>query len=68
MSGDVHRRAEETGEGLEEPVPAGVVEDAGGQRPAAVVSEVRAHLERGAGAGFSTFSSADVVRADRDSG
>jgi hypothetical protein len=66
MSEDVHRRAEETGESLEESQPAEVVEGAGGQRPAAVVAEVRAHLQRSAGEGFSRSSSADVVRSDRD--
>ncbi|SNS54957.1 hypothetical protein SAMN04488107_2971 [Geodermatophilus saharensis] len=65
MSAGVHRRAAETGESPETPLS---VEDTGGQRPAAVVAEVQALLQRNAGEGFSTSSSADVVRADRDSG
>ncbi len=68
---DVHRtyrrRAAEAGKSLQEFLLTELVEGARAQTPAEVVAEVRAQLERSAGEGFSTSSSADAVRADRDS-
>jgi plasmid stability protein len=67
---DVHRtyrrRAAEAGKSLQEFLLAELVEGARTQTPAEVVAEVRAHLGHGAGDGFSSSSSAEVVRADRD--
>jgi antitoxin FitA len=68
---DIHRtyrrRAADAGKSLQEFLLAELIEGARAQTPAEVVAEVREHLERSAGAGFSPMSSADLVRADRDS-
>jgi antitoxin FitA len=68
---DIHRtyrrRAADAGKSLQEFLLAELIEGARAQTPAEVVAEVREHLERSAGAGFSSMSSADLVRADRDS-
>lgn len=67
---DVHRtyrrRAAEAGMSLQEFLLAELVEGARAQTPAEVVAEVQQQLERTAGQGFSTESSTEVVRADRD--
>jgi plasmid stability protein len=68
---DVHRtyrrRAAEAGKSLQEYLLIALVEGARSQTPAEVVAEVQQHLQRSAGEVFSSSSSADVVRADRDS-
>lgn len=67
---DVHRahrrRAAAAGKSLQEYLLGELVESAHASTPAEVVAEVRAQLEDGAGRGFSSSSSADLVRADRD--
>ena len=67
---DIHRtyrrRAAEAGMSLQEFLLAELTEGARVQTPAEVVSEVNQQLERSAGQGFSTTSSAGFVRADRD--
>ncbi len=60
------QRAADAGKSLQEFLLSELVEGARTQTPAEVVAEVRAHLERSAGKGFSPSSSADLVRADRD--
>jgi plasmid stability protein len=68
---DVHltyrRRAAEAGKSLQEYLLGELVEGARTQTPAEVVAEVEQQLQRGGGHGFSTESSTDSVRADRDS-
>jgi plasmid stability protein len=67
---DVHRtyrqRAADAGKSLQEFLLGELVEGARAQTPAEVVAEVRGHLERSAGQGFSPSSSAELVRSDRD--
>lgn len=67
---DVHRtyrrRAAEAGMSLQEFLLGELVEGARTQTPAEVVAEVRQQLERSAGQGFSSSSSTELVRADRD--
>jgi plasmid stability protein len=67
---DVHRtyrqRAADAGKSLQEFLLGELVEGARAQTPAEVVAEVRGHLERSAGEGFSRLSSTELVRSDRD--
>ena len=67
---DVHRtyrrRAAEAGMSLQEFLLGELVEGARTQTPTEVVAEVRQQLERSAGQGFSSSSSTELVRADRD--
>ncbi|MGY1703868.1 FitA-like ribbon-helix-helix domain-containing protein [Geodermatophilus sp. SYSU D00697] len=68
---DVHRtyrrRAADAGMSLQEFLLAELVEGARAQTPAEVVAEVRQQLERSSGQGFSGTSSAEFVRAERES-
>ncbi len=67
---DVHRvhrrRAAEAGMSLQEYLLAELVESASTRTPAEVVAEVEQRLRETGGEGFSTTSSVDVIRADRD--
>jgi len=68
---DVHlvhrRRAAEAGMSLQEFLLAELVDSARARTPAEVVAEVTQQLAATGGEGFSATSSADLVRADRDS-
>jgi plasmid stability protein len=68
---DVHRtyrrRAAEAGMSLQEYLLAELVSGARTRTPAEIMAEVERQLELGSGTGFTTTSSVEFIRADRDS-